>query len=93
MICLVTIKLPTQKLVGEGFLVASLHICNYTIVVSGIRFEWDEAKNLTNQRKHGVSFQLASQVFLDPLFVSVKDRTKTGSSAGEHMVRSKARCS
>ena len=46
--------------------------------MSGIRFEWDEAKNLSNQRKHGVSFQLASQVFLDPLFVSVKDRIQDG---------------
>jgi hypothetical protein len=46
--------------------------------VSGIRFEWDEAKNLVNQRKHGVSFLLASKVFLDPLFVSVKDRIQGG---------------
>ncbi|MGD0479496.1 MAG: BrnT family toxin [Terracidiphilus sp.] len=47
---------------------------NYTIVVSGVRFDWDEAKNLSNQRKHGVSFEEASQVFLDPLFVSLKER-------------------
>jgi uncharacterized DUF497 family protein len=46
--------------------------------VSGIRFEWDEAKNLSNQRKHGVNFKEASQVFLDPLFVSVKDRVVDG---------------
>jgi hypothetical protein len=46
--------------------------------VPGIRFEWDEAKNLSNQRKHGVSFKEASQVFLDPLFVSVKDRVVDG---------------
>ena len=39
-----------------------------------IRFEWDEAKNLSNQRKHGVSFEQASQVFLDPLLISAKDR-------------------
>ena len=46
---------------------------NYTIVVPGILFEWDEAKNLSNQRKHGISFEEGTQVFLDPLFVSVKD--------------------
>jgi uncharacterized DUF497 family protein len=46
--------------------------------MTGIRFEWDEAKNLANQRKHGVSFQQASRVFLDPLFVSVKDRMQDG---------------
>jgi hypothetical protein len=46
--------------------------------VSGIRFEWDEAKNLSNQRKHGISFEQASQVFLDPLFLSVLDRVQDG---------------
>lgn len=46
--------------------------------MSGIRFEWDEAKNLSNQRKHGVSFERASMVFLDPLFVSLKDRVEEG---------------
>ena len=46
--------------------------------MTGLRFEWDEAKNFANQRKHGVSFEEASQVFLDPLFVSVKDRIEEG---------------
>ena len=46
--------------------------------MSGIRFEWDEAKNLANQRKHGVSFEDASEVFRDPLFVSLKDRIENG---------------
>jgi hypothetical protein len=46
--------------------------------VSGIRFEWDEAKNLANQRKHGVSFEDASEIFRDPLFVSLKERIKDG---------------
>ena len=46
--------------------------------MSGIRFEWDEAKNLSNQRKHGVSFEDASEIFRDPLFVSLKDRIENG---------------
>ena len=46
--------------------------------MAGIRFEWDEAKNLSNQRKHGVSFEDASEVFRDPLFVSLKDRIVDG---------------
>jgi uncharacterized DUF497 family protein len=46
--------------------------------VTGIRFEWDEAKNLSNQRKHGVSFEEASQVFLDPLHIVVADRVVDG---------------
>jgi uncharacterized DUF497 family protein len=46
--------------------------------VNGIRFEWDEAKNLANQSKHGISFEEASRVFLDPLYVSVKEREEDG---------------
>lgn len=30
-----------------------------------ISFEWDEAKNRANQRKHGVSFEEAQSVFFD----------------------------
>ena len=43
-----------------------------------MRFEWDEAKNLSNQRKHGVSFEKASAVFLDALYVSAQDRIEDG---------------
>jgi len=46
--------------------------------VEGVRFEWDEAKNLSNQHKHGISFRQASAVFLDPLYVSVQDRIEDG---------------
>jgi uncharacterized protein len=46
--------------------------------VDSIRFEWDEAKNLSNRRKHGVTFEEASQVFRDPLYVSVQDRVEGG---------------
>ena len=38
-----------------------------------IRFEWDEAKNATNQRKRGISFEEATQVFKDPLFLLIED--------------------
>lgn len=30
-----------------------------------IRFEWDERKNRSNRRKHGVSFEEAQTVFFD----------------------------
>ncbi|MGO9112218.1 MAG: BrnT family toxin [Thermoguttaceae bacterium] len=43
-----------------------------------MRFEWDEAKDLSNRRKHGVSFEDASHVFLDPLHVSVQERIEDG---------------
>jgi uncharacterized DUF497 family protein len=45
---------------------------------SEIRFEWDEAKNRSNRRKHGVSFEPASHVFFDPLHVVVDDRAVDG---------------
>jgi uncharacterized protein (DUF4415 family) len=41
-------------------------------------FSWDEAKNRLNQRKHGVSFELAKLVFDDPLQVTRQDRTEAG---------------
>jgi uncharacterized DUF497 family protein len=47
--------------------------------VSSVRFEWDEAKNHSNQRKHdGVSFEDALRVFQDPLHVSAPDRIEGG---------------
>lgn len=29
-----------------------------------MRFEWDEAKNTANRRKHGLSFEQASELFV-----------------------------
>jgi len=46
--------------------------------VDSVRFEWDETKNLSNRRKHGVSFEESCQVFQDPLYVSVRDRIEGG---------------
>lgn len=37
----------------------------YTVCMGGLRFEWDENKDLANQRKHSVSFEEAQTVFLD----------------------------
>ena len=36
-------------------------------------FEWDEEKDKENQAKHGVSFSLAQQSFLDPQRIIVED--------------------
>ena len=36
-------------------------------------FDWDEAKDQENQKKHSVSFALAQQAFLDPLRIIVED--------------------
>lgn len=40
-----------------------------------MEFEWDEAKNQANIRKHGVSFETAKRVFDRPLLTS-RDRRK-----------------
>lgn len=31
-----------------------------------LKFEWDSDKALTNGQKHGIDFELAARVFLDP---------------------------
>jgi uncharacterized protein len=41
-------------------------------------FAWDETKDRTNRRKHGVSFATAMEVFDDPDAVSYLDRVLDG---------------
>jgi len=36
-------------------------------------FEWDSAKNVLNQRKHGVSFAMAQLAFLDSNRIILED--------------------
>ena len=36
-------------------------------------FEWDEDKAQQNIRKHGISFEEATQIFADPYFFDVPD--------------------
>ena len=43
-----------------------------------MRFVWDERKNRSNQRKHGISFQLSTAVFDDPMHVMIQDRVVDG---------------
>ena len=45
--------------------------------MTNLRFEWSEHKNRANQRKHGVSFEEAAQIFRDPLRLSVQDRIES----------------
>ena len=37
------------------------------------QFEWDESKAVSNVYKHGVSFELATTVFRDPLLLTLAD--------------------
>ena len=36
-------------------------------------FEWDEKKNKTNIKKHGISFEEACQIFTDPHLLLIPD--------------------
>ena len=38
---------------------------NYILIMDTIKFEWDENKNLINQKKHKISFEEAQTVFFD----------------------------
>ena len=42
------------------------------------RFEWDEAKAKSNERKHGVRFEDAMLVFADPFALAEQDRVEGG---------------
>jgi len=41
-------------------------------------FSWDQAKNRSNQKKHGVSFEAATLVFDDPFHLSRLERVIEG---------------
>jgi uncharacterized DUF497 family protein len=43
-----------------------------------IEFEWDAEKASINLRKHHVSFEIATRVFLDPLALTHQDRIENG---------------
>jgi uncharacterized protein len=47
-----------------------------TFELQGIEFEWDEEKYTVNLRKHGVKFEVAAEVFFDPL--SIYDDASVG---------------
>lgn len=46
---------------------------------NGQAFEWDAGKALLNLKKHGVSFERASEVFFDP-FIRLVDASDRGES-------------
>ncbi len=47
-----------------------------TVVVG--EFEWDDAKAAANERKHGISFEEATEVFSDPLAEPLADLVHAG---------------
>lgn len=45
----------------------------YNIIMDILRFEWDPNKDAINQRKHGLSFESAKEVFYDELAILFDD--------------------
>jgi uncharacterized DUF497 family protein len=43
-----------------------------------MRFSWNRDKAAANRRKHGISFEVAARVFLDPHALSEQDRIEGG---------------
>ncbi|MHA7856162.1 BrnT family toxin [Marinobacter shengliensis] len=43
-----------------------------------MRFEWDEAKNARNIRKHGIDFVDAADIFNHPMLTAIDDRYAYG---------------
>jgi uncharacterized DUF497 family protein len=43
-----------------------------------MKFDWDDDKNAENKRKHGLSFELAAEVFDDPFYVVIEDQMVEG---------------
>jgi hypothetical protein len=37
--------------------------------LAGLEFEWDRNKAQSNVEKHGVTFEEAAEVFLDPFYI------------------------
>ena len=52
-----------------------------------IRFEWHEAKNRSNKRKHGIDFETAKPIFDGPHCVSFVERVASGED-GWHAIGS-----
>lgn len=59
--------------VGQIFSCCSQLHCSYNVIVSGIKFEWDEVKSQINHQKHGVSFNEARSVFYDEKGLLIND--------------------
>ena len=55
-----------------------------TFELKGVLFEWDEDKNVSNQRKHGVRFEEGAEVFFDA--AGVFDDVSVGGERRESVI-------
>ena len=50
----------------------------YDEIVNSVRFDWDDAKDESNRRKHGIAFETAKLAFDDPNCVLFVERIEEG---------------
>ena len=43
-----------------------------------MNFEWDESKNISHLRKHGISFEEATEIFQGQIFTAIDERYDYG---------------
>ena len=55
----------------------------YTTIMKLLGIEWDEEKNILNKQEHGVSFEAAQYVFVDPERIERLDRSERNISGEE----------
>jgi uncharacterized protein len=57
---------------------SALTTARICIIVYTMLFLWDDAKERSNRRKHGIGFDTAAAVFLDPFHITRQDRVVDG---------------
>jgi uncharacterized protein len=65
---------PPRTLTGTW---ARPHISQVATVIDG-DFEWDAAKSVTNEQKHGIKFEEAAVALFDPRELAVEDPNHPG---------------
>ena len=59
---------PTYKILTLYIRLRIVSLVDVNFSVQGIDFEWDHQKAERNVKNHGVSFEEAAEVFLDPFY-------------------------
>ena len=49
-------------------------------------FEWDDIKYWDNIKKHGLTFETAELVFLDPNYIDIYDELHSSDSEERHLI-------
>jgi uncharacterized protein len=65
---------PFFSLMGDFFISVDINLHHiYSVIMNKLAFQWDDNKNVSNRRKHGVSFEEAQTVFFDENAIEFDD--------------------